>query len=67
MKRQIENHDNEPNKRQKKLIEAKPGPREYATIIDISSFNYLSQDNYNMILQKTGDCCSLFSLLFVAR
>jgi hypothetical protein len=56
MKRRVENDDsnNEPNKRQKKLI------------IDLSSFNFLSQDSYNLIFEQTGDYRSLFPLLFVS-
>jgi hypothetical protein len=55
MKRQIENGGSESNKRQKK------------SIIDIEYFNYLSQDNYNMIFEQTKDYRSLFPLLFVSK
>jgi hypothetical protein len=55
MKRRVENDDGESNKRQKK------------SIINISYFNYLSQDNYNVIFQQTGDYRALFPLLFVSK
>jgi hypothetical protein len=37
------------------------------TIINIYSFNSLSQENYNVIFEQTGDYRSLFSLLFVSK
>jgi hypothetical protein len=55
MKRRTERNDNEPNKREKR------------SIIDISSFDSLSQDTYDGIFQKTGDYRSLFPLLFVSK
>jgi hypothetical protein len=55
MKRRAEKNNNRQNRNQKK------------NIIDSSSFLFLSQDNYNIIFQQTGDYRILFPLLFVSK
>jgi hypothetical protein len=59
MKRRVEDDDKQPNK--------KALARQKKSTINISSFNFLSQDSYNVVFQQTGDYRSLFPLLFVSK